>query len=203
MTLPDSFKQVNPSAANRIVYADATDWPAGGADGWGDDDDQLDLTSVAAGAARQSDKFAWPTNLELEYDVFLGIESNSTTAPGSGETYDLYNALSVSATAATANPGGLSGADGAYSGTTNDSLDDSLKQLNPIGSLIAVSEEGEGGTPAGIVQQMQVGRIGAPSLANMMVVVDNNSAEALEANAVEMFVIFVGRETQIQDAVTT
>ena len=203
MPLPDSLKLVTPSAANRIIFADTTDWPAGGSDSWGDDDDQIDLTSLGSGAARQSDKFALPTNLEEDYDVFSLLEWNSTTAPASGEVVDHYYGLSPSATAATANPGGLSGSDSAYTGTTNDSLDDSLKQLNYIGSLIAVSEEGEGGTPAGIVQEQHIGRIPAPNLPQMMIAVDNNSAQALETNAIEMAVVFVGRETQIQDAVIT
>ena len=65
MALPDSLKQVNPAGASRLIYADATDWPAGGTDSWGDDDDQLDMTGLTTGQARESDKLAWPTCMML------------------------------------------------------------------------------------------------------------------------------------------
>lgn len=196
MALPDKLKIVE---GTRIILADATDWPSGGSDGWGNDTDQLDLTGVAAGEARQSAKFDFGVNRAPRYAVHALLESNSTTAPGSGEVYDFYLGLSDNATAATANPGGLSGSDADYTGTTNDSLDDSLKQLDHIGSLIAVSEEGEGGTPAGIVQYQLIGIIPAPHLRYGIIVVDNNTAQALEANAVEMAVIIIPLEEEIQD----
>ena len=194
MALPDKLKQIHPTAANRIIFADATDWPAGGRDSWGDDDDQLDMTDVAAGAARQSDKFALPTNQELIYDVFLMLEF--ATAPVSGEVVDVYYGLSASATADQGNPGGLSGTDAAYTGTAGDSLDDSLKQLTYIGSMVCTADA----TSTTVPNQIQhIGSIPAPSLPRMMVVVDNNTSDAIHSDAVECAVMFVGREVQIQD----
>lgn len=195
MALPDSLKQVNPAAGDRIIFADATDWPSGGTDSWGNDDDQLDMTDVAAGAARQSDKLTLPTNLELLYDVYLMLEF--ATAPVSGETVDVYYGLSADSTAGTGNPGGLSGVDGAYTGTSGDSLDDSLKQLTYIGSMICTADA----TTAN--QQQLIGTIPAPTLPFLMVVVDNSTSDAIHSDAVECAVMLVGREVQIQDAVTT
>lgn len=195
MALPDSLKQVNPAGADRIIFADATDWPVGGTDSWGDDDDQLDMTGITAGQARQSDKFTLPTNLELSYEVWLMLEF--ATAPVSGETVDVYYGLSQDSTAGTGNPGGLSGTDGDYTGTSGDSLDDSLKQLNYIGSMICTADA----TTAN--QQQLIGTISAPAGLHMMVVVDNNTSDSIHTDAVECALMFVGKEIQIQDAVTT
>jgi len=48
---------------------------------------------------------------------------------------DVYWAASPHATAGTLNPGGCSGVDAAYTGTSGDSLDDSLMQLQYLGSI--------------------------------------------------------------------
>ena len=201
MALPDSLKRVPVTTINdRFIFADATDWPAGSSDAvWGDkeSDASIDLTGLAAGAARQSSKATLPANMELEYDVWVGIEFEATdAAPVSGETVDFYYGLSPSATAGTANPGGLSGTDTAYTGTAGDSLDDSLKQLEHLGSLVVTADEA-------LVQIQQIGIVSGFSLPEIMVVVDNNTSSALESDANEMFIAFIPREVQIQDGVTT
>ncbi len=191
MALPDSIRSLAPSAANRIIYADATDWPSGGSGDWGDDDDQLDLTDLASGSARESDKFTWPTDAEEKYEVHSRLEF--ATAPVSGETFDWHVGYSPSSTAGTSNPGGLVGADGAYTGTAGDSLDDSLKALDFLGAHVLTADA------TTVVQQKEIGVIPAPALPHLMVVGDNSSSDAVHSDAAECCLAFVGRELQIQD----
>ena len=76
-------------------------------------------------------------------------------------------------------------------------MDESLKQLNYLGSLILTNDN----TPEN--QWQHIGVIPTPSLPFVMVVLDNNSADVFHTDAVECALMFVGRETQIQDGVTT
>lgn len=140
---------------------------------------QLDLTSVADGAARQGAKADLTATRAARYAVHVGIEMD--VAPASGATVDFYWAASPHATAATCNPGGCSGADAAYTGTAGDSLDDSLKQLIYLGSLVLTADA------ATVVQYACIGEFVAP-LRYGMPVVDNNGGQAMEGDAVEMFV---------------
>lgn len=163
-----------------VVVADTTDYSDN--QGFGARTHQIDLTSVASGAARQSDKIdlqreASSTRLARLYQVSISLEW--TTAPASLEVVDVYVGFSYSGTAGTGNPGGLSGSDAAYTGTSGDSLDDSLKQLIHVGSLSATADA----TTA--VQIQQVGFF-VPEGRYAMFVVDNNTAQALFSDAVEM-----------------
>lgn len=94
----------------------------------------LTVDSLASGAARQSAKVDIGANFADKWRVDVLIDT-SGTAPGAGETADVYAAPSGSATAASENPAGTTGSDAAYSGYSGGSLDDSLKQLDFIGSL--------------------------------------------------------------------
>lgn len=162
-----------------IVIADTTDY----AGDLGTKSDQIDLTSLGAGAARQSAKvdlnsdITPTTSLATRYSVTVAIEMD--VAPTSGDLVDVWVGFSNSATAGTANPGGLSGSDAAYSGTAGDSLDDSLKQLTFIGSLVATVEI------ATTVQFQTVGWFVAPERYASFVI-DNNTGQAFEGDAVEM-----------------
>lgn len=93
-------------------------------------DVQIDLTGVAAsGGARESDKTGdlGATRARLfQVDACLEFE----TAPTDGGRVDFYWAFSPSATAATGNPGGLTGSDAAVTDT-----DGILGQLQYIGSM--------------------------------------------------------------------
>src|SRR5688500_5633843 len=73
---------------------------------------QLDLTSIANGAARQSDKVDLGATRASRYLVRAAIELD--VAPTAGTVVDFYWSSSPSATAGTGNDGGASGADGAY-----------------------------------------------------------------------------------------
>lgn len=152
------------------VWADTTDY------GGGDRDYQLDLTSLADGAARQGAKGDLGATRARRYAVHVWIEMD--VAPASGATVDVYWAPSAHATAATENPGGTTGSDAAYTGTAGDSLDDSLKQLDFIGACILTADA------ATVVQRFTF--VYSPPLRYGMPVIDNNGGQAMEGDAVEM-----------------
>lgn len=167
-----------------IVWADTTDF--------GDSPIartvQIDLTSIAAAAARQGVKVDLGATRAARYDVTLRIEFD--VAPTSGRVVSLWWAPSPHATAATANPGGVSGADAAYTGTAGDSLADSITQLQLVGVLVATSDA------ATVVNQQSftffpASRYGSP-------VVYNEADQALEGDAVEMSIIFTPVIDEIQ-----
>ncbi len=164
------------------VWADTTDY------GGSDDDYQIDLTSLANGAARQGAKGDLGATRAARYRVIVWIEMD--VAPASGATVDIYWAASPHATAATENPGGASGSDAAYTGTAGDSLDDSLKQLIFIGSVVLTSDA------ATVVQRMVFTFV--PPLQYGMPVVDNNGGQAFEGDAIEMAIKLIPIIDEIQ-----
>ncbi len=146
--------------------------------------DQIDLTSLASAAARQGTKGDLGATQPARYLVRVGIEF--AVAPTSGEVVDVYWAGSPSATAGSANPGGASGSDSAYTGTAGDSMDDSLKQLLYLGSLVATADA------TTVVQYQDIATVSAEELGRYgMPVVDNNTSQALVADAVEQYVAFI------------
>jgi hypothetical protein len=168
----------------QIVWADTTDF--------GDSPVartvQIDLTSLAAAAARQGVKVDLGATRAARYDVTLRFEFD--VAPTSGNIVSVWWAPSESGTAATANPGGVSGADAAYTGTAGDSLADSIKQLQYIGALIATSDA------ATVVNQQTWTffpqcRYGSP-------VIWNETDQAAEGDAVEMSLIFTPVIDEVQ-----
>ncbi len=155
---------------------------------------QIDLTSVASGAARQGDKVDFGATRHSRYVVFMAIEIASLAA--SDEEIVLYLSGSPHATAGNANPGGASGADSAYTGTAGDSIADSVKQLQRIGSLVTTADN----TPT--VQYQKIATVEGDDLMryNSPVLVDNSSG-ALMTDAVEMFIAFIPINPDIQAAV--
>lgn len=151
---------------------------------------QLTLVSLADGAARQGAKADLGATRAPKYSVTLRVEFD--VAPVSGTIVSLYYASSPHATAGTANPGGTSGADAAYTGTTGDSLADSLKQLDLIGVLICTSDL------ATVVQQQTF--VYAPSERYGMPVVFNEGGQAFEGDDIEMSVTFNPIVDEIQNA---
>lgn len=163
-----------------IVLADSTDHAPAAANNLGTRTDQIDLTSLAAGAARQSAKIDFGATRARKYNVIVAIEW--ATAPTAGETIDFYLAPSPSSTAANANPGGVSGSDSAYSGYSAN-LDDSLKQLIFIGSLVATVQA------TTTVQIAQIGIFQPPERYATIVVDNSSAADNLVADAVEMSIL--------------
>lgn len=132
MALPDSIKDI---VGTIIVLADTTDHSPAAANNLGTRTDQIDCTDLVAGAARQSTKFDFTANFDQEYVLSAAVEWEVTPEIAAGERVDFYIGYSPSSVAGTANPGGLSGSDAAYTGYAAGTLAESLKQLTFIGSM--------------------------------------------------------------------
>ena len=149
---------------------------------------QITLISLASTAARQGVKVDLGATRAARYDVTLRVEFD--VAPTSGNVVSLWWAPSESGVAGTANPGGVSGADAAYTGTAGDSLADSIKQLQLVGVLVCTSDA------ATVVNQQSFTffpacRYGSP-------VVWNEADQAFEGDDIEMSVIFTPVIDEIQ-----
>lgn len=167
-----------------IVWADATDYAGDG----GTRTHQIDLTDLADGAARQGAKADLGATRAERYAVTFCVEM--AVAPASGATVDFYWAASSHVVTAALNPGGCSGADAAYTGTTGDSLDDSLNQLIPIGSIYLTSD-------ADPVLHSMTFTLFPPHRYGMPVV-DNNGGQAMHSDAIECFIALTPIIPEIQ-----
>ena len=170
--------------ATPIVWADTTDYAGSG----GTRTDQIDLTSLGSGAARQGAKKDLGDPRSTQYAVTLRVEFD--VAPTSQEVVSLWWAPSLSGTAATANPGGVSGSDAAYTGTAGDSLDDSIQQLDLIGSLVCTAD-------AATTVQQQTWMYSPPTRYGSPVVY-NEADQAFEGDAVEMSITFTPEPFEVQ-----
>lgn len=163
-----------------IVLADTTDHsPTAGAGLVGTRTDQIDLTSLAAAAYRQSTKFDFTTPRANRWMVRGCFEWS--VAPTAGGTVDVYIGFSDSATAANNNPGNLSGADGAWNGygAAATDADEVVAQLDYVGSCVVGNDADIQIAELGIiVPKQQYGNL----------VVRNNTDQAFIADAVEMSV---------------
>ena len=175
MALPNYAKL---STGTPIVLADATDYSPAAANNLGTRTDQIDLTSLAAGAARQGDKFDFGTEWDIQYSLSAAIEWASS--PVDGESIDFYIAFSPDATAANANPGNVSGSDSAYTGYSSD-LNDSLSQLKYLGSMSAVAN-------TSVQIQTQIITFVPTARYATLVVVNSSDADNFAADAIEMSV---------------
>lgn len=150
---------------------------------------QINLTSLADAAARQGAKADLGATRAMLYLVAVAMEL--AVAPTSGEIIEIYFGGSLSSTAGNGNPGGLSGSDAAYTGTSGDSLADSVLQLKHAGPLVCTADA------TGTVQYQEVG-IYAPQMRYVMPVVKNESGQALHSDAVEMYVALIPITPEIQ-----
>ena len=141
---------------------------------------QIDLTLIATLEAREGDKVDLGVVRPESYSVTMAIEFD--VAPASAAVVSLWWAASPLSGAAVANPGGVVGADGDYTGTAGDVLADSIPQLTLIGNLLSTSDL------APVVQFVTFTfspkhRYGSP-------VVYNETLQAFEGDAVEMGISF-------------
>lgn len=173
------------SGATPVVWADTTDY----AGDLGSRTAQIDLTSIAAGGARQGAKVDLGATRAAVYAVTMAIEM--AVAPTSGAIASLWWAASPSATAGTANPGGCTGADAAYTGTAGDSLADSILQLTLVGNLVMTSD-------ATTVVQFQTFMFSPEHRYGMPVVFNEEATQAFVADAVEMAVAFTPIIDEVQ-----
>jgi hypothetical protein len=172
-----------------IVLADITEYNPVAVNNLGERTDQIDLASLLAGEARESNKFDFGATRARQYSVMAAIEW--ATAPVAGETVDFYLAFSPNATPANANPGGVSGSDGAYTGYASN-LDDSLEQLMYIGSMVVTVQA------TTIVQIALIGIFSAIEQYATLVVVNKSAADNLHNDAVEMSVLLTPIVDEIQ-----
>lgn len=175
-----------------VVWADSADYAGDG----GTRTHQIDLTALGAGAARQGAKADMDNGLVTDriarrYSVTVRIEFDAGNEPVDGETVDLYWAASLSGTAGTANPGGTTGADAAYTGTAGSTLAESLLQLQLIGSVNLTND-------AATIVQQQTFVTSIPLQYGMPVLVNGSAADVFEGDAVEMSITFTPLEDEIQ-----
>ena len=154
---------------------------------------QINLTSLGNVDARQSDKIDLGATRAGGYAVRVGIEFD--VAPTAGIPVDVYWSGSVSGTAGVGNDGGCSGADGAYK---NAEEAEWVRQLVYIGTLVATNDA------APVVQIQTINRYFQPPTRYGQIVVGNNlnsnsGGQALEGDAVEMFVAFEPILDELQD----
>jgi hypothetical protein len=181
--------EVLQKTGTAIVLADTTDHSPSANNNLGTRTDQIDLTSLAAAAARQSNKFDFGATRAKQYSLIAALEW--ATAPAAGEVVDFYIAFSPSGTAAVANPGGVSGSDAAYAGYSAN-LEDSLLQLTFIGSFVNTVQA------TTTVQIATVGRFDPLQRYGTLVVVNRSAADALMSDAVEMSVLIEPAVDEIQ-----
>jgi hypothetical protein len=159
-----------------VVWADTTDYDAGTHKPARTA--QIDLTSIANNAARQGDKVDLGATHAPEYAMELDVEFD--VLPTVGNVVEVYLAWSGDATAGDRNPGGASGADAAYTGL-NSNIDASVRQLDGPYLLVcsaAAAAPDDQRAYVGLVQPLN--RYVSP-------VVYNKSGQALEGDAVEMY----------------
>lgn len=151
--------------------------------------EQIDLTGVVAGEARESTQDDFGATRSKQYQVFVGIEFE--TDPADDEVVEFWLSSSPSATAANANPGGASGTDGDYAGSAGSDVDESIIQLQFIGALPCTNDS------TTIVQYGMVGVVTDIARYNS-VVVYNRTSDAFHTNAVEMYIAFIPITDEVQ-----
>ncbi len=177
MALPDSLVH---QVGTVIVLADTTDHSPATNNNLGTRTDQIDLTSVADSAARQSDKLDFGASRAPMYSMYAAFEFAAT--PVAGETVEIYLAPSMSTTAAVGNPGGVTGSDAAYTGTSASTLEESVLQLMYIGNFVCTDDL------TGTVQISQIGQFVPPERFGS-IVVKNESGAAFHSDMVETSIL--------------
>ncbi len=162
-----------------IVLANLTDHAPATENNLGTRTHQLDLTGLASGAARQSDIIDLGENRAARHTVRPCLEMDVAVIAGS--VVSLHWAPSPSATPATANPGGVSGSDSAYTGYSSN-LAESIGQLQPIAPMFMTPQI------APIAQQAAIGTFESDHRYGSLVVY-NETDQAFEDDAIEMSVL--------------
>lgn len=163
-----------------IVLADVTDHSPAAGNNLGTRTDQIDLTSLAAGAYRQSAKVDLGATRAKQFAVSGAFEFG--TAPTAGGRIHVWVGFSNSATAGNGNPANLSGSDAAYVGygAAATDADECVHQLLYLGSI-----------PLSNDADVQIGHFATlidPPQRYAVVVVKNEADQALQSDAVEMSV---------------
>ncbi len=173
-----------------IVYADTTDYSPTAARTLGTRTDQIDVTSLAAAAARQGAKVDLGATRAMLYDVRINFEIAAD--PTAGGSVDLYWSPSQSTTANVGNVGHCTGADAAYAAIAGYTLAELLTHLHFIGAApVAVQNDGDGVQSAHVGVFSPTGRYGSP-------VIVNSCSQAFHGDAVEFAILLEPMIAQIQ-----
>ena len=181
--------QINTIVGGQFIFADhAGDYVGGTTNNSleiaGSTDVQLAPGALAAGAARQSTKVDLGATRAPVYSVMMSLEM--ATDPVAGELVDLYWSPSPDSSAAVANGGGCSGADGAYTGYDDSSLAEGLEGLIYIGSMkLAVMNDADSAP-----QLEYIGKFSPPDRYGSLVVVNGSAADLFHSDDVEFAVSF-------------
>lgn len=154
-------------------------WAASGGDY------SLTCTSVTDANGRQGAKGDLGANRARLYDVLF--TSSVGSAATAGNEIELYWGASTSATAATANPGGLSGTDATF----NTTPDEYKQQLLFVGALVLSNNAGTG------VQRQRF--VFTPPCRYGMPVVVNKSGQTLGATSGDHTVTLTPIEEAVED----
>lgn len=176
MALPDNILL---KAGTAVVYADVTDHSPAANNNLGTRTHQLDLTSVADGAARMGAKADLGENWAEEHEVIAALENAAT--PTAGDVSEFWWAPSPNSSAEVANPGAVTGSDAAYTGYSSN-MSAAIKQLQFIGDFVHTAQA------TGTVQIARVGTF-RPRCRYGSLVVRNESGSAYHSDAVEMSVL--------------
>lgn len=152
---------------------------------------QIDCTSLANTAFRQSNKADLGASRAVGFFVLAAVEMAAT--PTSGQYIEFFWAPSNSGTAAVGNPGGVSGADGAYTGYASGSASAlaACLQLQYIGRLVVTAD---------VTTLVQIGYVGyfRPPARYGSLVVRNASEAAFHSDMVETSFVFQPDIPQLQ-----
>lgn len=169
------------ASPNEIVFADfAGDF----GDSVAGTEVQLSLASIGAAAARQSTKGDLGANAADEYAVEVTLEWGS--APTAGDPVLIYFGFSDNSTAATLNPGTLTGTDGA-----------GVTAANARARLFLAGIFTADASASGTVQRGTVGWI-RPPMRYVMCNVYNGSDQSFHSDDVEMYVRLLPRVIEAQ-----
>jgi len=152
---------------------------------------QLDLTSLTASEARQSDKFDFGEHRAPTYSIRACFEFAAGVTAGT--VLLLYFAPSQNATAANANAGGVSGSDSDYTGDSSN-LSAALKQLQLIGSFTLT----EVATSEGVQKIECSGAIQPTERYGTLVLVMPSSGATFHSDAIEISIVFDPQVPEIQ-----
>ena len=151
-------------------------------------DVQLDMTSVADAAARQSAKVDLGATRPMEWALIAAVEMAAT--PTTGEVIEFYWNSSPDSTAANGNSGYTTGSDAAYAGGVA-TLAEGVAQLDFIGVLVCSADA------TTTVQTAVIGTF-SPRARYGSLVVKNESGAAFHSDAVETHMVMNPVTTEIQ-----
>jgi hypothetical protein len=174
MALPDYL---------RVQSGTTKTWKSSGGDA------AMTPTSLANGSSYQGAKLDLGATRAYEYDVFLDVELAAT--PTAGNTIDVFWGPSSSATAATDNPGGMSGTDASYTGYSSNA-DASNPQLQYVGSHVCTAQA------TATVQKSFVGRF-SPAQRYGSPMVRNGAGSAFHSTITNFQIRLVPVEGVIED----